>query len=629
MQTCSSMVHPAKYYQLGADSSVTANLNVTTAGQYRLMAYLGSTNTSTSTYIDSSISVTLDANGLTVPHVSYKDMGFGTSSSSNGSRTYYYPLAIADVNLNVGLHHVTVAGLANSLNIGCITLLPKNVFSGSKADFHTDLQNQYLNDNWQSITTYIPTTAASGGSMGDLSAPNAISLDYSDLDNASSYYVQVAKGVNDFSGAQTYVTTTKSYQLWNAELATTYYYRAATSEGGLASATVKAVSVASLAPRNLKVGGVSNFRDVGGWSTSLVPGSKVKQGLYYRCAQLNSITSEGKAEIKRLGIKVDIDMRDSVPATSPASSSEWPVAIVNASIPSGTESTRFSGFASVYKTIFETIAEADTNPVMLHCTYGADRTGIASFYLLALIGVSKDDIARDYSFTRFAGQRDVNHTVEFDGWVSQTEALSGETFADKMYNHLLSKGISEDTLETIREKFIPGYVRSHTHNSASGTLYYNDQKHYEICDECGNPFSYADHVWEPGTVINAPTHAQTGLQEYHCVCGASKEVVVPAIGHTWTFSQTVSGGEGKVSYDKYTCSCGATKIEINALDENYALTGSFKSGKDEAAPGYMKLASNGSYITYTFNYTGSGTAKLYQRGYMDYRFHKWQCDLCY
>ncbi|MEE3431812.1 MAG: tyrosine-protein phosphatase, partial [Candidatus Enteromonas sp.] len=215
-------------------------------------------------------------------------------------------------------------------------------------------------------------------------------------------------------------------------------------------------------------------RDIGGWKSSLVENGYVKQGLYYRCGEFNktnaanakNITAEGKQVVKELGIKVDIDMRDEMwvnrlNGKSPASSEGWDITVVKASIPSGTESTRFSGtFGGVYKTIFEKIALADEAPIALHCANGADRTGIVSFFLLALLGVSEEDCGRDYSFTRFAGERDVDHTVEFDGWMSAAKALEGETLADKMFNHLLSKNIEADTLETIREKFVPGYHRA-------------------------------------------------------------------------------------------------------------------------------------------------------------------------
>ena len=335
-------------------------------------------------------------------------------------------------------------------------------------NFHTDLQRQYLADEWTTNTKYIPSVNAEDRKQhDDLSVPTAITLDIRNLDDASKYYIQIADN-SAFSNAKQFEATTKLYPFYNAKLGTQYYYRAATSEAGLSSAAVKTFKTSTQAPRNLKVDGVLNFRDVGGWSSSLVPNGRVKQGMYYRCGQFDSITAAGKETIKELGIKVDIDMRDNVPGSSPANSSGNTLTIVNASIASGTESQRFSGFASVYKTIFDNIKNADSKPIALHCTHGADRTGIASFFLLAVLGVSKEDCGRDYSFTRFAGQRAVKHEVEFDGWVSGTEAYASQVpssvpanqkFAEEMKLHLLSKGISEDTIETIREKFIEGYTR--------------------------------------------------------------------------------------------------------------------------------------------------------------------------
>ena len=339
-------------------------------------------------------------------------------------------------------------------------------------DIHSELQYKYLCDEWTSIKTYVPTTNASRNNPGNLSSPRGLILDFEDVDDADTYYIEISKNAN-FEGSKIVTSTEKSYAYKSAEIGTYYYYRAATSTEDLASAPIKTKASALIAPRNIEVGGVVNFRDIGGWKTSLVENGYIKQGLYYRCGEFNktsaanakNITAEGKELIKELGIKVDIDMRDSgtvnaLNGKSPASSDDWELEVYKASIPSGTESTRFSGFADVYKGIFEKIAEADTKPIALHCANGADRTGIVCFFLLALLGASEEDCGRDYSFTRFAGERDVDHTVEFDGWMNATKALEGDDLAEKMKNHLLSKGIEEDTLETIREKFIPGYHRA-------------------------------------------------------------------------------------------------------------------------------------------------------------------------
>ena len=339
-------------------------------------------------------------------------------------------------------------------------------------DAHTELMKQYLADpDWESIKTYVPKVNAEDSSYhNDQSQPEAIKLEFAEVEDASKYYVQIAKNV-EFKDAKLVEASEKSYNLYNTEIGTDYYYRAAVSEEALANAKIKKFSVKDLAPRYIHVDGVINFRDCGGWKSSLVENGRVKQGLYYRCAQFNSITADGKAALKDLGIKLDIDMRDNPPKTSPASSEDWPISILDARVASGTENIRWEGqnasgsdkkIANTYKKIFEAIANADNEPIALHCTHGADRTGIVSWFLLGLLGVSKEDCARDYVMTRFAGERAVlpnGSGSEIAKWNQKTEALEGATWAEKTYKHLNEDfGIDKDTLDAIREKFVPGYV---------------------------------------------------------------------------------------------------------------------------------------------------------------------------
>ena len=335
-------------------------------------------------------------------------------------------------------------------------------------EIHTDLMKRYLEDeDWESIKTYVPKVNAEDSSYhNDQSQPNPIELKFEEVDEAEKYFVQIAKNV-EFTDAKLVEADTKAYNFYNSEIGTEYYYRAAVSEEALAAAKIYKFKVSDVAPRYIHVDGVINFRDSGGWKTSLVENGITKQGLYYRCAQFNSITEEGKAAMKELGIKLDIDMRDRPPATSPASSEDWEIEIMNAAVASGTENVRWegsNGIAATYKKIFEAIAVADEKPIALHCTHGADRTGIVSWFLLGLLGVSKEDCARDYVMTRFAGERAVlpnGSSSEIAKWNQKTEALEGDTWAEKTYNHLKNDfGISEDTLETIREKFVPGYTRA-------------------------------------------------------------------------------------------------------------------------------------------------------------------------
>lgn len=319
----------------------------------------------------------------------------------------------------------------------------------------------------------------------NLSAPRGMKLRYEELSGSGPFYFQVATSENGLDSAPVRESSSNVLTFHNAYLDTKYYYRAATSEAGLANAEVKNITSTAQAPRVVYVPDVLNFRDIGGWNTYLVSGAKINQGLYFRCAQLNgaagSTTSKldsagkGLAALRELGIKCDIDMRDiqNQPnrgaGPSPANTADWPFTFVSAAVPSSSEPVRWEGgtfngtnIAEQYVKIFDALANCDNEPALLHCTYGADRTGIVTFFLEALLGMEIDDMIKDYLWTQFTQGRNVKilpeEGAEFPQWISKTQALEGSTFAEKMKNHLMSFGIEEEKLEHIREIFIPGYV---------------------------------------------------------------------------------------------------------------------------------------------------------------------------
>ena len=153
----------------------------------------------------------------------------------------------------------------------------------------------------------------------DLSAPRGMKLRFADVEDGSKYYVQIAESEAALANAAVRETTeSKVYTFHNAKLATKYYYRAATSEAGLANAKVYNITSTAQAPRVVYVPDVLNFRDIGGWESSLVSGAKINQGLYFRCAQLDAASgsttskldmTKGVAALKELGIKCDIAHR--------------------------------------------------------------------------------------------------------------------------------------------------------------------------------------------------------------------------------------------------------------------------------------------------------------------------------
>ena len=447
--------------------------------------------------IEDDLNIAIDLSKTFAYHIdAISDLKLGATKTlkTRSSATNWELISYAEESLYEGEYKVTLEVLDDAEHVPSIDYIqfktsdatvvpvdPSTITEVPDNDMRNLQQYKFLNE--EDLTKY--KTYATGA---DLSAPEGIKLRFEDVDTASKYYVQVALSEAELNAAPIREATEKVYKFQNALLGTKYYYRAATSEAGLASATVKNITTTDVAPRVVYVPDVLNFRDIGGWESSLVPGAKIRQGLYFRCAQLDgaagSTTSKldsagkGKAALKELGIKCDIDMRDIAnqpsrgAGPSPANSADWPFTFVSAAVPSGSEPGRWEGasgtwmgtscnIAEQYLKIFNAIANCDNEPALLHCTYGADRTGIVSFFLEALLGMSEYDMTRDYVWTQFTKGRNVKLTesdAEFPQWISKTNNCPGDTFADKMENHLMEFGIAKSTLEHIREIFVPGYV---------------------------------------------------------------------------------------------------------------------------------------------------------------------------
>lgn len=319
-------------------------------------------------------------------------------------------------------------------------------------DFHTALQYRYLTDpNVENILAY-----ASG--VQELSRPAGTLMDFSAdcAESADGYVMQYADN-ESFDGAVTvYGLRSRSYRVYNLMLGETVWWRGGTTLAEAQANPIHSMTTATQGPRNLYIDGVTNVRDIGGYASSLVEGGRIRQGLYYRGARLDDITEAGKAEMVRLGIRQEIDLRDAYQCKGPYVDGIRYTAV---SIPSGTESRRFEEFADEYKAIFGLIAQADAAPVYLHCTAGADRTGICTFILLTVCGASYEEIARDYLFTNFStqGSRFNNFTTEFKQWWSKLDGFAGETKAEKAKAWLISKGVTAEQVERIREIFVDGY----------------------------------------------------------------------------------------------------------------------------------------------------------------------------
>ena len=322
------------------------------------------------------------------------------------------------------------------------------------ADFHTTAQDAFLKDTLNSISSY-----AKGS--GENSYPNAVLCDFSGegLEESSEYYFELSKDP-DFSDSKIYWVRrirNQQYQLYNLEAGAHVYWRAALEKEDLPNRPVHEIIVTSGAPRNLFIYGISNMRDLGGWSSSLGENAYIRQGLVFRGGAPNDVLKTGEDQVRDLGIKVEIDLRlasydedlDMKPGPYIEGVEYHYLTLGQGANPEGPEES--------FREIFRLISEADVNPVYYHCHAGADRTGITSFYLLLMCGVSYEDAARDYLFTNFSiyGARALESGPE--RWTQHIRGFKGDTLAEKAKQWAISMGIPEETVEKIRTVLIENY----------------------------------------------------------------------------------------------------------------------------------------------------------------------------
>lgn len=184
--------------------------------------------------------------------------------------------------------------------------------------------------------------------------------------------------------------------------------------------------------RILRIDGVINFRDLGGYQTA--DGNSVKWGRVYRSAQLDRLTEQGIVQMIKLDVKTVIDLRfEEETARYPTIRDAFP----NASIIAWQDESQGETFAqqssdmkfswrdsldsndpamvreamrvnypkklyshhAIYRKMLLSIIDGNA-PLVFHCAAGKDRTGVAAALILSLLGVSDETIVDDYLLTQ-------------------------------------------------------------------------------------------------------------------------------------------------------------------------------------------------------------------------------------
>ena len=213
---------------------------------------------------------------------------------------------------------------------------------------------------------------------------------------------------SDFSGATEYSVSSSntSTEIYNLIPGKTYYWKTETSDGmELCNSTF--VPVGPI--RMIKASEGSNMRDLGGWTAE--NGKSIAYGKIYRGTELKNVSADG-VMVKDLGIGVDIDLRGFGTGTASRAYGNWDYEnflVCQFMYYNGTQGYNAYLYQQALKYVINKLGEGKV--IYFHCIGGADRTGTLAFLIEALLGVSEEDLSKDYELTNFYSKRLRNDTT--------------------------------------------------------------------------------------------------------------------------------------------------------------------------------------------------------------------------
>lgn len=200
----------------------------------------------------------------------------------------------------------------------------------------------------------------------------------------------------DMSDPKWVITEKTEYDWFNLQIGTTYYW--CVQKDGKRS-SVGSFSVAHILPRNLKIDGISNVRDLGGYQ---VKDGILRQGQIFRGGELElhmHLTQEGAMAMKELGIRTDLDMRGEAVGVVEHFTSKA-LGMQHIHVPSVPYDVVFAEEnRQSLRDFYRVFAETENYPIYFHCWGGADRGGTAAFLLGAFLGMSYEDLIFEYEYT--------------------------------------------------------------------------------------------------------------------------------------------------------------------------------------------------------------------------------------
>jgi len=241
-----------------------------------------------------------------------------------------------------------------------------------------------------------------------------------------------------------------SAEVYNLLIGKTYSWQVGSSE-------IRHFTTDGTTPRWIRLDGTFNVRDIGGYRTT--DGKVIKQGLLYRGCEMDRalfITEEGiRAAREDLGIRTDLDLRGERLGITTESPLGPDIRFEIFHTYAYGECIDLPEGMAAAKKVFDVLSDPDAYPIFLHCAAGADRTGTFAYLMQALLGVSDDELDRDYEMTTLSNQNPKSRHSPFYRSLIDDLNKHGHDTKSRVETYLTKCcGVSEEAIARIRALFL-------------------------------------------------------------------------------------------------------------------------------------------------------------------------------
>lgn len=196
-----------------------------------------------------------------------------------------------------------------------------------------------------------------------------------------------------------------------------------------------------------------NTRDIGGWQCD---GGTIKYGILVRGGDTNPVDKH--LMVDEIGIRTEVRLFET--SAQGLDHSVWDIDMIlnptNSVIASSMDKSMWK---PLLKGIFNSVAH--NRPVYFHCGQGADRTGAMAVMLEAILGVSENDVSKDYELTSFSGALRERNGTDFKTIINNIKSVPligglTDTFRNHAISFALSCGIKIGEINAFRKACING-----------------------------------------------------------------------------------------------------------------------------------------------------------------------------